>query len=39
MTVNFDNLNLKKNLSNGFKIICLFVCVDQNVYKTAKKNA
>ena len=39
MTVNLDNLNLKKNLSSGFKIICLFVWVDQNVYKTANKNA
>ena len=30
---------LKKHLSSGFKIIRLFVWVDQNVYKTANKSA
>ena len=26
--------NFKKNISSGLKIICLFVKVNQNVYKT-----
>ena len=35
MTVNLENLNLL----SGLKMICLFVKVDQNVYKTANKSA
>ena len=34
MTVNLENLNLL----SGLKMICLFVKVDQNVYKTANKS-
>ena len=37
--VNLENLKLLKSLLSGIKIICLFVKVDQNVYKTANKNA
>ena len=35
MTVNLENLNLL----SGLKMICLFVKVDQNVYKTTNKSA
>ena len=35
MTVNLEYLNLL----SGLKMICLFVKVDQNVYKTANKSA
>ena len=35
MTVNLENLNLLSSL----KMICLFVKVDQNVYKTTNKSA
>ena len=35
MTVNLENLNLLSSL----KMICLFVKVDQNVYKTPNKSA
>ena len=37
--VNLENLKFLKRLLSGIKIICLFVKVDQNVYKTANKSA
>ena len=37
--VNLENLKFLKHLLSGIKIICLFVKVDQNVYKTADKSA
>ena len=36
MTVNLDNLKFEEHLSSGFKIICSFGKVDQNI---KKKNA
>ena len=33
MTVNLDNLKFQKHLSSGFKIICSFGKVDQNIKK------
>ena len=39
MMVNLENLKFLKHLLSGIKIICSFVKVDQNVYKTANKSA
>ena len=37
-TVNLERLSLKKKISNGFKIIRLFVQVDQNIFKNANNS-
>ena len=37
--MDLENLKFFKSLLSGIKIICLFVKVDQNVYKTANKSA
>ena len=37
--MDLENLKFFKSLLSGIKIICLFVKVDQNVYKTVNKSA